>query len=177
MCDKCKCTCVASTDYVGKMVFVEASREGIADLKNYSNYYGGEYFIVRQTPFSLYGVKLADGDYAGREVRTLPTAGPGRYVVCDVAAVDRQQVIDHVENIWLRGCKPERGEKLQYVESVYSELKDTARLIARVIGYELAAPKCGTVTSFDRDRLTGIEKRLKGIEDTQGALLTKLRAL
>lgn len=175
MCDKCKCTCESPVNYVGKLVFVEASREGITDMKQYSNYYGGEYFIVRQTPFTLYGVKLVDGDYLPREVRTLPLAGPGRFIVCEVAHVDRQMVIDHVERVWLNGTKPERGEKLHYVETVYSELKETARLIARVIGYDLAVPKCATVTSFDRDRLTGIEKRLKGIEDAQGTLLGKLR--
>lgn len=165
-------------NYVGKMVFVEAVRDAAADLTKYSNYYGGEYFIVRQTPFSLHGIQIRDDDYNGREVRQLPLEGSGRYFVCSTAPADRAMMVAHLERLWWRATKPERGERLNCIESVYGELKSTARLLASVLKCKLddcCTTPSSAVAPLAFSELANLQKRLKCLEDKYEAFVQRMQ--
>jgi len=96
-----------------------------------SDYYNGEYFIVMQTPHTLFGVKLAGG-YGGHELRTISLAGSEAYTVVgayqdDAAARVGIDAMKHFAGT------PQRGEKEQWVSSVYSACAANARLAENAI--------------------------------------------
>ncbi len=162
----CKCTCESTIpNYVGKLVFVEAVRSPEDTVKTYSNYYGGEYFVVRQSTAILYGVKIASPDeYHGREIRQLPLIGQGRFEVLSVSTPAPADLDYFVRTLWYNGCKKERGEKLNWVENVYGEAKATAQQMARLLGISLDVPVCSSTGFGD------LNHRLKAVEQTLAKL-------
>lgn len=114
--------------YTGKLVFAEYS----GTKSGGSGYNNGEYFILRETPCTLYGVKLNAG-YGGHSIQQLPKIGEGKFTVIeswqDNDAV-RQWAKDSLEFV----RKFRSGEaNAQWIESVYSDLEANARAGLRVI--------------------------------------------
>ena len=163
----CKCTCetTAAPNYVGKLVFVEACRDG-KDAKTYSNYYGGEYFIIRQSSYMLYGVKINNADeYCGRQIQQLPLVGDTRYLVLASSEANLADVREFVQQLWYNANRLTRGEKGRWTEGVYDEAKATAKQIARLVDVQLDAP-----TSCPPFAYETFHKRLTAVEQT----ITKL---
>lgn len=117
--------------YAGKFVFVEKVRKPDDTSTSYSNYYNGEYFVIRSTPGTIYGVKLATG-YGGHEVKTLNLIGVDSYQVLD-SYDGRVAALDFIRNQerWLRESET---KPKQWVQSVYSGAEEVVRQIKRVLG-------------------------------------------
>jgi hypothetical protein len=156
-----------TTDYVGKLVFVEAERGTLTD-KEYSNYDGGEYFVIRQTPHILYCVKLANPDeYNGRQIKQIPLLGNRRFNVLSATNVKSSDVEWFVRKLWENAHKKDRGENVQWCDSVYSEAKAAAREMARL--FNISLPEIAGGVPFD------LVKRVGVVESTVKTLTEKLR--
>lgn len=164
---------VNCTDYVGKLVFVEAHR-GTLTEKEYSNYDGGEYLVIRQSPNLLYGVKIGSADeYNGRQVKQLALVGERRFNVLSVSCPKRSEVEFFVRELWHNAHKRERGEKLNWVESVYGEAKTTARQLASILNISL--PEIVCAAPYDAgQRLDKLESDVRSLKDKLKSLATSL---
>lgn len=112
-------------NYVGQFVFIER-----VDQK--TTYGNGEYFAVQQTPHTLYAVKLVGG-YGGHELHAFPLVGAeARKVISsyrdDALASEGAAVMRQ----WSQA--PKRGEKLAWIESVYTQCAENSRMVERALG-------------------------------------------
>ncbi len=156
-------------NYVGKMAFLEMEREGTTD-KTYSGYYNGEYYIVRQSPSTLYGSKLTDGVYDMNDLKQFALIGTGRYIVVDARTPSREFIQERIQRIYRAACAPQRGEKLQWTEHVYDNARTNIQAIADQCGIKLDTTTPVTISPVFNERLLTLEKQV-------AALLTKLRAV
>jgi hypothetical protein len=116
--------------YAGKLVFVEVQGNG-SDGKPFSNYYNGEYFIIRDTPGTLYAVKLTAG-YGGHDIRQLSLIGQNPYKVLASYAPSPDQITGYIKDM---SEFLEQGKtKKQWVDSAYTSAESNLRAVKRATG-------------------------------------------
>lgn len=133
---------------VGNLAWVENTQVTKAkDGSDYlSTYINGEYLIVRVTPRTVTAVKLAVG-YGGHSMKTFDR----RHTAFEDLGRDDDFVNDWLEQQSDWALKPQRGEKLNWVESVYSEAAECVRYVRRALGRPpldsatIEIPSTGTV--------------------------------
>ncbi len=117
--------CEQNENYEGKFVFVEST-----DKSN--SYYNGEYFVLRQTPATLYCIKPVAG-YGGQDVRQINLVGEKPYTVIESWSDDAETTKSATAMIaW--------GEKIndpthtpQWISSVYTGCADNGKTILRLL--------------------------------------------
>ena len=122
--------------YVGNFVFVEKVRDPSVDSKNHSTYYDGEYLILRETPYCLFGVKALTGwDFS--DVRSLPIKGEAAFRILDSRTDHDEAAEVAARNLkWVEESTGPNGKK-QYIESVYDKVRANAKALLRAIGVTL----------------------------------------
>ena len=114
-------------NYVGKIVFVE----NIGTGQNKSNYYNGEYIIVKQSPNNLYGVSTKGG-YNSHELKTFSLIGDNAFNVLSVEENDNYiyRLYNDLKDFSEEGKTP---EKRQWIEYVYTNCASNAKMILKAI--------------------------------------------
>ena len=137
-CGKQVCAPTATPNYVGQIVFLEQDRSSVSDPKNYSGYNNGEWLVLNQSPYTLYCVKPTSDVYNARYQQQFSIIGYNAH-------------------------KPERGEKLNWVESVYTEAKEVARKMAAMGRFYLpeapTTPSASGIKALEA-RIDALEQRL-----------------
>lgn len=105
-------------NYVGKIVVVDLP-------DSYPRV--SEVVVVRQTPHTIYGVSTAGG-YGSHEVRAFSLAGPKPVTILSVAQ-DVKAVRLLADDLEYFANTKNRGEKPQWIESVYTGARASARLV------------------------------------------------
>lgn len=109
----------------GKLVFVSA-KESVG--KDVSHYDDGEYFVVRDAPDVIHVIKPSVG-YDGTHPKTFVKSK----VDLGCPYSDNEFIADFIKCQRYFANAPKRGEKLQWVESVYSAALDGVRLAERAL--------------------------------------------
>lgn len=117
--------------YAGKFVFVEKVRKPEDTATRYADYYNGEYFVIRSTPGTIYGVKLTTG-YGSHVICPISLIGSDRYQVLD-SYDGRSAALDFVraQENWLRESETKPKE---WTQSVYSGAEEIVRQVKRTLG-------------------------------------------
>lgn len=108
-------------NYIGKIVFVESA----------DSYRNGEYVIVEQSPNNLFGISTKGG-YESSKLETLPLVGDKPFKVVS-ANFDPAFVKRYAERVRRFATTPSRGEKLQWVEGVYTAALRNAELLEQQV--------------------------------------------
>jgi hypothetical protein len=112
-------------DYKGKIVFLEKKDP------SKSNYGSGEFIVLEQSPNNLYVLGVTGG-YGSHSMETKPLVGADAFVVLtdhdDQAFVKR-----FVRDLRHFADTPKRGEKVQWVESVYDGARRNAQKLEAML--------------------------------------------
>jgi hypothetical protein len=118
--------------YAGKLVFIEAdyiNKDGTT-----TTYYNGEYACARSTAGTIYVTKLQSG-YNGHELKNYALIGSSKYKIIDSYEND-SLIRDFIQEQKKFAEKPKNGEKLNWVEYVYTGAADVARQLERALDYK-----------------------------------------
>lgn len=124
-------------NYEGKFVFIEAGDPAY-------KFQNGEYFVVRQTPSSLYVAKLVGG-YAGHNLVEKPLIGDKPWTVVKAWEDDVRAESGAREMIAWGNHSKEPGHKLRWIESVYSDCTENGQAVLRTLQGKQDAARGGCV--------------------------------
>ena len=162
-CGKQVCAPTATPNYVGQIVFLEQDRSSVSDPKNYSGYNNGEWLVLNQSPYTLYCVKPTSDVYNARYQQQFSIIGSNRYLVISSTTPSGPVFEETAKTLWYNAHKPERGEKLNWVESVYTEAKEVARKMAAMGRFYLpeapTTPSASGIKALEA-RIDALEQRL-----------------
>lgn len=161
---------------VGAFVVI-AKKPELHTEKGLNTYYDGEYVVISQTAHAVIGMKVGVGAHDTGETRSFLFR---EYDVLDPRHDDRLlETLARDMEEWATG--PERGEKRQWVESVYSKAKYGARRLRLVLDERRARTRTTTSTIEEKwpgvleERFTRTEWRALQVAGELAAALSLLR--